>query len=157
MLLTHGHYDHFLAVPALQEKWDNLPVYVHPADCPTELTEYDMGQVFPTATALKNRRELAEGETVDIGSLSFRVLHTPGHTPGSVSLLAGDVLFTGDTLFCGSIGRTDFAGGDDALMRQSLARLKALDGDYRVYPGHEGETTLERERRSNPYLLGLDS
>ena len=115
------------------------------------------GQVFPTATALKNRRELAEGETVDIGSLSFRVLHTPGHTPGSVSLLAGDVLFTGDTLFCGSIGRTDFAGGDDALMRQSLARLKALDGDYRVYPGHEGETTLERERRSNPYLLEIDS
>ena len=157
VLLTHGHYDHFLAVPALQEKWDKLPVYVHPADCPTELTEYDMGQVFPTATALKNRRELAEGETVDIGSLSFRVLHTPGHTPGSVSLLAGDVLFTGDTLFCGSIGRTDFAGGDDAVMRQSLARLKALDGDYRVYPGHEGETTLERERRSNPYLLGIDS
>ncbi len=155
VILTHGHYDHFLAVPVFQEQWPELPVYVHPADCPKELEEYDMGRMYPTATALGNRIAMEDGQQITVGELSFTVLHTPGHTPGSVSLLAGGVLFTGDTLFCGSIGRTDFAGGDDRKMMQSLARLAALPGDYRVCPGHEGETTLERERKYNPYLKGM--
>lgn len=155
VILTHGHYDHFLAVPVLQEQWQELPVYVHPADCPPNLEEYDMGRMYPTATALKNRIAMEDEQEIKIKDLSFTVLATPGHTPGSVSLLAEDVLFTGDTLFCGSIGRTDFAGGDDGAMYRSLARLAALPGDYRVLPGHEEETTLEREKKYNPYLKRL--
>ena len=87
-----------------------------------------------------------------VGAMTFRVLHTPGHTPGSVCLLCGDVLFSGDTLFAGSCGRTDFPKGSHSRMKQSLARLAALEGDLRVLPGHGGETTLERERKYNPYF-----
>ena len=152
VLLTHGHYDHILAVPALQQKWPELPVYCHELDRPDALTEEDMGQTFPTVTSFKNLRPLQEGETLELGGITFQVLHTPGHTPGSVTFAAGKDLFVGDTLFRGSIGRTDFAGGDDRQMAQSLARLAALPGDYNVYPGHEGTTTLERERRMNPWL-----
>lgn len=179
VLLTHGHYDHFLAVPGLQERWPGLVVYCHPLDCPKELTEYDMGMVFPTVTAFANVRGLTEGQKLKLAGLEFQVLHTPGHTPGSVTFLAGagtgsgsaviagdgavsgnaafpeEVLFTGDTLFCGSIGRTDFAGGSMKQMRASLRRLVSLPGDYRVYPGHEGITRLDAERRRNPYLAGL--
>lgn len=173
VLLTHGHYDHFLAVPSLQERWPGLAVYCHPLDCPKELEEHDMGMVFPTVTAFANVRELMDGQRLALAGLEFQVLHTPGHTPGSVSFLVRDAkgagnpfpgggaaaaeeaLFTGDTLFCGSIGRTDFAGGSMKQMRASLRRLAALPGDYRVFPGHEGLTSLEAERRRNPYLGDL--
>lgn len=166
VLLTHGHYDHFLAVPGLQERWPGLAVYCHPLDCPKELVEHDMGMVFPTVTAFANVQGLKEGQRLELAGLEFQVLHTPGHTPGSVSFLARDAkgakgaaakeaLFTGDTLFCGSIGRTDFAGGSMRQMRSSLRRLASLPGDYRVYPGHEGLTSLAAERRSNPYLGSL--
>lgn len=155
ILLTHGHYDHFLAVPRLQKQWTSLPVYCHPLDCPEELTEYDMGRKYPTVTAFSNLRPLEDNQKLNLCGLSFTVLHTPGHTPGSVSFIAENVLFSGDTLFRGSIGRTDFAGGNDRQMRSSLIRLASLEGDYRVLPGHEGETTLERERHSNFYMKGI--
>ena len=89
---------------------------------------------------------------VPLGNLQVEVLHTPGHTKGSVVLRCQDVLFTGDTLFAGSCGRTDFPGGDMEEMLASLKRLGELEGDYKVLPGHEAFTTLERERQSNPYL-----
>lgn len=152
VLLTHGHYDHILAVPELQARWPQLPVYCHPLDVPAETVEYDMGRAFPTVAAFRNRKPLAEGQKLDLAGLKITVLHTPGHTPGSVTFAVEDTLFTGDTLFCGSIGRTDFAGGDDAQMTASLRRLGSLDGDWRVLPGHETETTLQHEREHNPYL-----
>ena len=153
VLLTHGHYDHILAVPALQERWPSLPVYCHPLDWPEDKVEYDMGTEFPTVTAFDNLRPLEEGQKLGFAGIRFTVLHTPGHTPGSVTFLAGDdTLFTGDTLFCGSIGRTDFAGGNDAQMTASLKRLAALPGDYLLLPGHEQSSRLSRERRFNPYL-----
>lgn len=152
ILLTHGHYDHLLAVPGLQERWPGLIVYCHPLDCPRELVEYDMGQKFPTATAFPNRRELAEGQKLSLAGFHITVLHTPGHTPGSVTFAIDDALFTGDTLFCGSIGRTDFPGGNDRQMMASLCRLAALPGNYQVYPGHEDTTTLDSERQYNPYM-----
>ncbi len=152
VLLTHGHYDHFLAVPGLQERWPDLLVYCHPLDCPKELEEHDMGMVFPTVTAFANVRSLEEGQKLNLAGITFQTLHTPGHTPGSVTFQAEDVLFTGDTLFCGSIGRTDFAGGNMNQMRASLKRLAAIPGDYLVCPGHEGLTRLDRERKTNPYL-----
>lgn len=155
VLLTHGHYDHFLAVPRLQKRWPNLPVYCHPLDCPKELEEHDMGMVFPTVTAFANVRGLKEGQELKLVGITFQVLHTPGHTPGSVTFLAENSMFTGDTLFCGSIGRTDFAGGSMRQMRASLKRLAAMPGDWLVYPGHEGITKLEIERKLNPYLVHL--
>lgn len=152
VLLTHGHYDHILAVPALQQRWPELPVYCHQLDWPEALEEVDMGMTFPTVTAFHNLLPIQEGEQLNLAGISFQVLHTPGHTPGSVTFAAEDLLFTGDTLFRGSIGRTDFAGGNSAQIMVSLARLAALKDDYRVYPGHEGATTLERERQNNIWL-----
>lgn len=151
-LLTHGHYDHILAVPGLQKRWPELPVYCHPLDVPQALTERDMGRTYPTVASFANLRPLADGQELELAGLAFRVLHTPGHTPGSVTFQAGDALFTGDTLFHGDIGRTDFEGGDDGQMGASLARLAALEGDFRVLPGHEEDSTLEEERRGNPWL-----
>ena len=152
VLLTHGHYDHILAIPDLQARWPALPVYCHPLDCPQETTEDWDGATYPTVTAFSNLRHYGEGDGVAVSGLTFRVLHTPGHTPGSVTLLAGDALFTGDTLFQGDIGSTEYPGGDDAALAKSLARLAALPGDYRVLPGHDELSTLAEERAKNPYL-----
>ena len=85
------------------------------------------------------------------------MLETPGHTPGGVTLICGDALFTGDTLFAGSCGRTDFEGGSMEVELQSLAKIAALPGDYEVYPGHMDCSTLETERRFNPYLTALQN
>lgn len=155
VLLTHSHYDHILAVPALQKRWPTLPVYCHVLDRPKALVEYDMGQTFPTVSAFSNLMPLEDGQTVELMGIPFRVLHTPGHTPGSVCFIAGNFLFSGDTLFYRSIGRTDFEGGDVRQMAASLKRLAALPGDYDVLPGHEDATRLSDERRSNPYLNGM--
>ena len=100
-------------------------------------------------------RYYEDGDVLTLGTLRIEVLHTPGHTGGSVCLKCGTALFTGDTLFCGSMGRIDLPGAQPEKMMASLARLKALPGDYDVYPGHMEETTLERERRTNLYLRML--
>ena len=155
VLLTHGHYDHILAVPALQKRWPELPVYCHVLDRPAALVEYDMGQAFPTVSAFSNLLPLEDGQTIELMGIPFRVLHTPGHTPGSVCFIAGNCLFSGDTLFYRSIGRTDFEGGDVMQMAASLKKLAALPGDYDVLPGHEDLTRLSDERRLNPYLNGM--
>ncbi len=152
VLLTHSHYDHILAVPALQQRWPELPVYCHQLDWPEALEEVDMGMTFPTVTSFSNLLPIREGDRLDLAGMTFQVLHTPGHTPGSVTFALDDMLFTGDTLFRGSIGRTDFAGGNSAQIMESLVRLASLEGDYRVYPGHEGTTTLDRERQHNLWL-----
>lgn len=148
LFLTHGHYDHVGGVAALRAVFPDVPVYLHPGDA---------GQNTPlTPTAGLGPLTLwEEGTVVQVGGLSVQVLHTPGHTPGSVCLLAEDALFTGDTLFRFSIGRTDLPGGDDAAMTGSLKRLAGLPGDYKVYPGHDAPTTLDQERQRNPYLQGL--
>lgn len=111
-----------------------------------------MGMVFPTVTALSNVRGIEEGQKLWLAGFEITVCHTPGHTKGSVLFLVEDGLFTGDTLFCNSIGRTDFPGGDDAQMHLSLRRISEIKGDYNVYPGHEGLTTLSAEKKYNPYL-----
>lgn len=155
VLLTHGHYDHILAVPELQAAFPQLPVYCHYLDVPEAKVELDMGQKYPTVSAFANVVPLKGGETLHLAGLSFQVLHTPGHTKGSVTYILPEVLFTGDTLFQGSIGRTDFPGGNMEEMERSLKLLKELPGDYRVLPGHDAETTLEAERRHNPYMSWL--
>lgn len=142
ILLTHGHFDHGGDVSRLLAH-RRVPVYCHAADrtLPSWLTH---GLVFTAP--------YADGDRLDFDGLCFTVLHTPGHTPGSVCLLCGNRLFAGDTLFAGSCGRTDLPGGSFEQMRTSLRRLAALEGDYEVYPGHGESTTLNAERESNPYI-----
>ena len=106
----------------------------------------------PTVTAFGNLSAYTQGAKVKVGPLEVEVLHTPGHTPGSVTLNVEGVLFTGDTLFRGSMGRTDFEGGSYAEIMASLGRLGRLSGDYHVLPGHMGASTLEQERKTNYYL-----
>lgn len=143
ILLTHGHFDHVGGVKELAEAFD-CPVYLHPEELsmPSRMTR---GPLYHTHT-------YDEGTILTLAGLTLRVLHTPGHSPGSVCLLCQDALFSGDTLFAGGIGRTDFPGGSIRQLEASLRRLAALEGDLQVYPGHAEPTTLNRERQLNPYF-----
>lgn len=152
VLLTHGHFDHILGIPGLRAAWPELPIYCHPADFGKGETTGMFGERFPTVRAYGNITPYREGDTVAVAGVELDVLETPGHTPGSVTLRSGNVLFTGDTLFAGSMGRTDFPGGDEGQIMRSLKRLGELPGDYQVLPGHEEQTTLERERQTNDCL-----
>lgn len=146
IFLTHGHFDHVTGVKELREMY-RCPAYLHAA-------ELSLPQAL-TAGPLEPTDFWDDGTEVEAAGLRFRVLHTPGHTPGSVCLLTQDALFSGDTLFAGFCGRTDLAGGDPAQMAASLARLRALPYDGAVYPGHERATRLDTERACNPYLRGI--
>ncbi len=149
IFLTHGHFDHVGAVEDLA-KAAGCPVYLHAGDNMGDVT---MGQFFPLLSVqLPNLRYWEDRDVILAGNLCISVLETPGHTQGSVCLAIGNDLFTGDTLFQNSIGRTDLPGGDMTAMRQSLGILKNLDKNYTVYPGHGPKTTLDREKRVNPYM-----
>lgn len=153
ILLTHAHFDHILAADELRRE-TGAPVYVYETDAPAladprrSLTVLAKGGAGP----LRADHLLKDGEELRVGRLAVSVLHTPGHTPGSCCFLCGDALFSGDTLFAGSIGRTDFPGGDDQAMAASLRMLAALEPGIRVFPGHGESTTLSKERMENPYL-----
>jgi glyoxylase-like metal-dependent hydrolase (beta-lactamase superfamily II) len=152
VLLTHSHFDHILGIPGLREAWQGLPVYCHPNDIPEEVSETMFGMTTPTLAAFGDITRYSEGDTVQVGPLTVEVLNTPGHTKGSVSLKVGQVLFTGDTLFRGSMGRTDLPGGSYEQLMRSLGKLAKLPGDYKVYPGHESFSTLEGERQTNYFV-----
>ena len=143
ILLTHGHFDHVGAVRQIAADTD-CKVFVQEAELtlPGAMTDGPIyhTQVYP-----------AEGKFTAAG-MEITVIPTPGHTPGSVCLLLGDVMFSGDTLFAGSMGRCDFPGSSIFEIRKSLKKLRNLPGDYRVYPGHAQATTLEYERKTNPFL-----
>ena len=147
ILLTHGHYDHTTAVPQLHKALPEAEIYIHQADA-----DGAGNTLFPLAGQVEGLLFYGEGDTLPLGSLTIEVMHTPGHSPGSVTLKAGDVLFTGDTLFAGSMGRTDLSGGNEEEIMASLKRLGQLEGGFHVLPGHMGASTLDRERKSNPYL-----
>ena len=143
ILLTHGHFDHVGGVKEIAAETE-CPVYLCEADLsmPPQMTA---GPLYYTNT-------YAEGDFVEAAGLSFKVLHTPGHTPGSVCLQCENALFSGDTLFWGSCGRTDLPGGNWATIQKSLKRLAAISGDFKVYPGHGDDTRLDFERKMNPYM-----
>ena len=147
ILLTHGHYDHTTGVPDLKKRFPDAQVYIHQADA-----NGAGSTLYPLAGQVAGLKHYKEGDTLPLGSLTIQVMETPGHSPGSVTLRVGDVLFTGDTLFCGSCGRTDLRGGSYAQIMASLKRLGELEGDFHVCPGHGETSTLDRERKVNPYL-----
>lgn len=143
ILLTHGHFDHVGAVRDLAAE-TGCKVYLNPNDLsmPPKLTS---GPLYYTDA-------YSEGDSLCPAGISFRVLSTPGHTPGSVCLIAENFLFSGDTLFAGSCGRTDLPGGKTSDIRKSLRRLAELPQDYSVHPGHGESTTLAWEKQYNPYM-----
>ncbi len=154
ILLTHGHFDHIMAVKELREKY-RIPVYAHEAEEQT-LGDASRNQSggWALPISLKADKWLTDGQTLTAAGLQLQVIHTPGHTPGSCCYLLTKekTLFSGDTLFYCSVGRTDFPGGSSRQIKQSLDRLLAgLPGDTTVLPGHGESTTIDFEKRNNPY------
>lgn len=154
--LTHAHVDHVGAVGPLAKMF-TVPVALHPLDAPLYAMAEQLGARYgmridplPEPTIV-----LAEGDELQVGSLTFAVQHLPGHAPGHVALIGHGVMLSGDLLFAGSIGRTDLPLSDPRAMRSSLERLAALAPELVVYPGHGPSTTIERELTSNPFLSGL--
>ncbi|MFZ0118768.1 MAG: MBL fold metallo-hydrolase [Pseudonocardiaceae bacterium] len=168
VLLTHGHFDHIFAVTPVCDGND-IPAWIHPEDRvllsdPLRALSADARQFFGGRVELREPREvclLADVTTLELAGLTLTVDHTPGHTRGSVTFrsMTGTgqgVLISGDTLFAGSIGRTDLPGGDHQQMLASLRdKILVLDDDTVVLPGHGPQTTIGRERSSNPFLHGL--
>ena len=142
ILLTHGHFDHVGGVKQIAAE-TGCKVYI----CAEELK-----QPLRYSDGLHYTDTVAEGDVLALAGLTLQVLHTPGHTPGCVCYLCGDTLFSGDTLFAGTCGRTDLPGGDFKAIQASLQRLAALEGDLRVLPGHGMASSLDIERRYNPYM-----
>jgi glyoxylase-like metal-dependent hydrolase (beta-lactamase superfamily II) len=168
VLLTHGHLDHTFSVAPVCDGHD-IPAWIHPGDREL-LADPAKGLSAQASTAFGGRlelrepadvRELVDGAALDLAGLTLRVEHAPGHTPGSVVFSGAteddvEIVFAGDTLFAGSIGRTDLPGGDMAQMRASLRTVFLPRGDDTVVlPGHGAATTVGRERAANPYLQDL--
>lgn len=160
LLLTHGHIDHMGGAGSVARTGE-MAVFVHPDDDFLTLhPEQQLRMLFGIAPGgdfapPEKRLDLSDGQTLDLAGLSLDVLHTPGHTPGHCCFLVvkEGLLFSGDQLFAGSIGRTDLPGGDyDTLMRSMADKILPLDDEVIVHPGHGPATTLARERRLNPFL-----
>lgn len=148
ILITHSHYDHMQQVLDIFNM-TNAMVYVH---------ENDSEEI--KNKGIEKIKTIDEGDEISIGKIKIKVLHTPGHTPGSVCYLADKKLITGDTLFVENIGRTDLPGGNARIMSQSLKRLKKLDEKIEVYPGHDygsmKHSTIGHEKRNNPHMVMLE-
>lgn len=155
ILNTHGHFDHVMGEYDAQKIF-NVPVYVHEQDrnmvenLPQQLERFCLPK---DSQSPENVQTFTEKDIFKIGDKEIRILHTPGHTPGSVCFLVENMLFSGDTLFYTSIGRTDFEGGSFAQMKDSiLNKLFKLDDDVVVYPGHDCQTTIGYEKKHNAYF-----
>ncbi len=160
ILLTHGHFDHILGVNELKKHTGNkASVCIHKSD---EICLHDTTRSLADWGGCEQEpivadRILEEADTITLGNTEIRVMHTPGHTPGGVCYIieSEKTMFTGDTLFSITAGRTDLIGGDGMQLYASLKKIASLDGDYRIYTGHNRSTTLEYEKKYNRYLRGL--
>lgn len=154
ILLTHGHFDHTGAVAELIKE-TGAKVYIHSSDeCMLNDEIKNVSYLLP---GYKYHSFVADvlvedGDEIKMDEITFRVMHTPGHTAGSVMYIAEDCIFSGDTIFACGVGRTDFYSGDLKAQRKSLSAIAALDGEYRIFPGHGPDTTLAYEIEENPYL-----
>lgn len=151
---THGHVDHTAGNKRLKEV-TGAQLVIHESDAPMIMNLASSGSMWGMKVENSPAPDLyvREGDTITIGDISLKVLHTPGHSPGGISLVTDKVVFVGDTLFAGSIGRTDFSGGDhESLIRGVRSKIFTLGDDVVVYPGHGPETTVGQEKRSNPFF-----
>lgn len=158
VLLTHAHFDHIGAAEAVRCAL-KIPLWVGAGDEAFLMdADSNLSRRFSSVEIndFHADRLLREGDVLSQGAESLRVIETPGHTPGSLCFLGEGILFSGDTLFYENIGTMDFPGGDWNLMRSSIVKLQALPGDYTVYPGHGETTTMNHERKYNPYSGVLD-
>ncbi len=154
-LATHGHYDHVGAARSFCG--DDIPFYIHKADelSLTDPRAWGAGMPAPPIGRPGDTRTISEGDVLDLAGFSIEVMHTPGHTPGSVCFRAGELFFSGDLVFKLAIGRSDFPNSSPKDMIVSLRRFLTLPDDLRVYPGHGETTTVGAERARNPFLVGL--
>ncbi len=159
ILLTHGHCDHIGSLAEIAEI-TGAEVYIHKYDAGKltddyeNLSEYFSVYLDAPARHFANAKTVSDGDIIKQDELEFRVLHTPGHTSGSVCYIIDGVMFSGDTLFRDSIGRTDMPDGNFSVLAKTLEMLTELPGNYRVLPGHNDETSLAREKAHNPFLNG---
>jgi len=155
LVCTHSHFDHVGGLPELKSS-TGAEILLHKAELPIYERVVEMARLwgFELDKLPPPDRFLAEGDEISVGSLSFKVWHTPGHSPGGVCLVAPDVVFTGDSLFAGSIGRTDLPGGDYESLMKSLHRLSSLPDETVVYSGHGPASRIGREKSTNPFLTG---
>ena len=154
ILVTHGHFDHIGAISSIVAK-TGAEVFVHPADASKlQSAEKSLANLVPEVKFNKVTKytPIFDGEKIEQDELIFHVIHTPGHSKGSVCYVCQDFIFSGDTLFCRSVGRTDFPDGSLDDIKKSVKKLADLKGDYTVFCGHENSTTLDEERANNVYI-----
>ena len=151
---THGHFDHVSANKGIHAA-TSAPILIHSLDAPmlAQIAASAANWGLSAEDSPPPDRNIDDGDTIEVGNISLKVIHTPGHTPGGVSLFTDGHVFVGDTLFAGSIGRTDFPGGDFGTLKSSIQdKLFVLDENVRVHPGHNSETTIGHEKQTNPFV-----
>jgi hydroxyacylglutathione hydrolase len=155
VLATHGHFDHIGSAPAVCGT--DVPMYIHEADrlALTDPVAWGAGHPAPPLPPIEDVRTVADGDVLEFGGFHIEVLHTPGHTPGSICFTTDGFVLSGDLVFKGSIGRSDFPNSSPDDMEKSLRRFLSLPDPLPVYPGHGPKTTVEAERRTNPFLQGM--
>ncbi len=157
IMLTHGHADHIFGVYDLKAAYPNAKIVIHSAEAYKLLDELpSLGREILAGAQKYVPADITvdEGDALSIGEIEFTVMHTPGHSKGGVCYFVKSerAIFTGDTLFCLTVGRTDFFDSDENEMLESITRLYNMDGDYDIYPGHNRATTMEYEKRRNRYM-----